>query len=296
MKRRISELPWLIAIILTFVFFVVSVFVSQLLNLIDLKTLAITGGLLVILVIISAVIGSAITRITINNDLVDAENRLEEKAANFENQILGIEKRFNTFAQIPESFSTRMMGLDKSINDLKQITQSTLGKSLISYDELSQLESSVEEKEEIWVLTSHLRLEDVDFRDIIIRNLKRGVIYKYLLPREDVNIQKTMISLTQDWQKESQLTDEDIRRQIQCYLVPKHLTYMTVVIYGPYNKNSPIVLVKFPVSEAYEKGKYPFIYRVDAKPKEGVERFIETLNELMEDQQYCPRVRKMPSI
>jgi hypothetical protein len=295
MKKRIAELPWWASLILPIVVVVLGLVISQFSNLIDMRTTLISGVIVIVLVIISSLVGSLIAKNSLKDDLIEAENNLNEKAVNLEKQIQGLEGKINALSQIPDILLNRINALNDSISELKIINQNMLGRSLINYEQLASIEKGVEEKEEIWVLTSHLQLEDAEFRELIIDNLRRGIVYKYLLPLEDLDLQRTMIELMQNWQEQGKLTNEDIQRQVQCFLVPKHLTYMTVVIYGPHSAKNPTVIVKFPESETYEKGKYPFIYKVDIKPRAGIDRFIELIYELMDDQQYCPLVRKLPT-
>lgn len=159
------------------------------------------------------------------------------------------------------------------------------GASLVTYGELAYLEANVNDRAEIWILTSALLLEKTDLEDIILGNLRKGVVYKYILP-EAAYITSEFVHLARQWRRQAGLSPAAAGRQIQARCVPACFTYMTVIIYDPLVK--PVVLVKFPHSEVYPKNQYPFIYRVSSRPGEeaALNSFVDSLQRMLEDARF----------
>lgn len=239
-----------------------------------------------IVVMCSAVIGAFVARLTASQQLVQAENEINSRYDNLKLLIESVEREIKSIKTQSSACNGYGNSLSLSISTLKQIIQGEFGDSLITYEELKQIENAIPDNRQIWVLTSALELEDNELKKVIISNFKRGVIYKYLIPAEDKVLQQKMKTLAIDWQQSSGLSVEQAKKQILCYLVPKHFVYMTVIIYDPF-KTPPAVLVKFPTSEFYQKEKYPLIYRVDSKPKEAWHIFIEAFQDLIDDGRKC---------
>lgn len=191
--------------------------------------------------------------------------------------------------------SAEIISMLKEIPSKKEDINEVLekfGRSIITYHDLVQIEGSVKNNRNIWVLTSALELEVDELKETINMNLRNGIKYTYLIPKDDTILQKRMKKLTLRWKKECGLSVEKAQKQIKCLLVPAHFTYMTVIVYEPYEKQAT-VLVKFPTSSIYEKEKYPFIYRVDTKPKEAWQSFVNNLEDLIDDNRECRLTESM---
>lgn len=186
-----------------------------------------------------------------------------------------------------ENWNRKMSELNNAIDRARALSDIYLGKfnhSIITYYDLLDIESKVEENGEIWVLTSALELENGELRDIIRSNFKNNIKYIYIIPREDLALRNTMTNMAIKWQLDCDLSKKDANRLIKCFLVPQHLVYMTVIIYNAQNRSEekpPTILVKFPTSSTYNKIKYPFIYKVDTEPKEAWETFIKAIMDLI---------------
>jgi hypothetical protein len=141
-------------------------------------------------------------------------------------------------------------------------------------------------------MTSALQLEGEELRQIIRDNFRKGIKYKYLIPKDEKRLHKNMIDLAKEWQRDCAMSAQAAQDQIQCFLVPKHFAYMTVLVYDPYSE-SPTVLVKFPTSEVYEQGKYPLIYKVDEKPQKAWKDFVDSLQEMISDDCTCAHMGKL---
>lgn len=245
-----------------------------------------------ILCTLSSIVGAVVARLTASQQITKAEEELQEKFDNLATQIKKFQDESQKIIEQSKICQNCVNSLGLLINTIKQMMQGQFGESLITYENLKQIEGNVEENREIWVLTSALQLEGVELREVIRSNFKKGIKYKYLIPQEDKRLQQRMIELARKWQQDCGLSMEDAKEQIQCYLVPKHFAYMTVIVYDPY-KEPPTVLVKFPTSEFYEKEKYPLIYRVDTKPKEAWEVFVHSLQEMIDDKRKCSLTERL---
>lgn len=182
--------------------------------------------------------------------------------------------------------------LDKAIKSAQEITRIAMeqfGDSIITYHDLAEIERNVEEKGQIWILTSALELEEEEELAKIIReNFKKKIEYIYFIPGGDRNkiLKEVMIKMALKWQSDCNLSKEEAQELIKCYLIPEHFAYMTVVIYNAQNKTKgkpPIVLVKFPASDTFKKEKYPLIYRVDTKTEEAWKTFVRAMFDFMVD-------------
>lgn len=246
----------------------------------------------IILVVLSAITGAIVARLTASQRLTESEenlqgkfNALEKNISNFQNEIQKIIDKSTICQNCANT-------LYLSIKTVKEVIEGKFGEALITYEDLIQIEGSVNPKGEIWVLTSALQLEEVELKEVIYNNFKKGIKYKYFIPEEDLRLQKRMRDLANKWQQDCELSVDEAKEQIQCYIVPKHFAYMTVIVYDPY-KEPPTVLVKFPTSEFYEKEKYPLVYRVDTKPKEAWSVFVDSLQELMAESKRCPHTKRL---
>ncbi len=186
--------------------------------------------------------------------------------------------------------------LDHYIEKMKQALKGTIGESVIDYKELIRLENSVEDNSEIWIMTSALQLEtDSEMGKVIRNNLKRGVIYRYLIPMEDAKVQDRMKDLINVWKTDCSLSIEKAREQIRCFLVPQHIVHMTIAIYNAKNDTPPpVVIIKLPTSQIYTKEQYPLVFCVQDKPESAtkasdpfVRAFLELMNSAEGTQTFC---------
>lgn len=200
------------------------------------------------------------------------------------------------------NYLERIERVVQSVDTIAQIAKGEFGKSIITYQDLAMIEKDVEERGEIWVLTSALELE-IDqgaegLADIIETNLgKKKVKYIYFIPDEDDTLARNMKKLAITWQTTCKLTKKDATDQIRCYLVPKHFAYMTIVIYNAQNATNlepPTVLVKFPLSDIYKKDKYPYIYRVETDTEKAWRPFLESLMYFNRDEPKCSASHQLP--
>ncbi len=236
---------------------------------------------ILLVTLLSAFIGGLSALFMTSHIVHEAEEKVNEQINRLSTQA----KQFETISQ---NTSTQLQESHKCINllheeisrvqEIVKVALERFSKSIIDYHGLMGIEDSVRDDGEIWVLTSALELEGDELEEIIFKNLQRGIRYKYLIPKEEWRLKKKMQDLAEKWESHCSASPTE---QIQCYLVPKHFAYMTVIIYEPYN-NSPTVLVKFPKSDVYEKDKYPFIYKVDNEPEDAWKTFVDAIQELMD--------------
>lgn len=277
-----KEVPWWLSIVVGVAIVGATIIVDGLFDLFSNTAIL----LAIILVVLASIIGGIIARFAAGQQITKAEEDIQKEIKNLEEKVREVHSETKTIIDHSNTCQDCITSLNLSIQTLKQILKGELGESLITYEDLKQIEGSVNEEGEIWVLTSALQLEATELNDIIYKNFEKGIKYKYLIPSSDVRLQTKMITLAKKWQKDCSLSEDAAREQIQCYLVPDHFAYMTVIVYGPYD-DTPTVLVKFPTSEFYEKEKYPLIYRVDAKPREAWKTFVDALQEMILDRRKC---------
>ena len=285
----LSALPWWVTIPATIIFLLVLSGLNVVLSKIfEFKPAIIWQSYLLISIVIisSAIIGALVARLTASQQITRAEDELNLKYDDVKKLLTSVQRQAEDMKKQSLICQNYGNSLSLVVSTLKQVIQGKFGEALITYEDLKQIENSVRNNTDIWVLTSALELEDNELKQVIISNFKKGVKYKYLIPAEDRVLQQIMKALALDWQKTAELSVAQANQQIQCYLVPQHFAYMTVIIYDPY-KSPPTVLVKFPTSEFYQKEKYPLIYRVDSKPKEAWNIFLEAFQDLIDDGRKC---------
>lgn len=195
--------------------------------------------------------------------------------------------------------------LDKNVNKMDDITGRALEvfkKSIITYEDLINIENSVEENGEIWVAISALKFENEELKEIIRSNFKKNIKYVYLLPKEsDDFLTNKMKDLTNEWKIDCKLSDEDTSRLMKCLLVPKHFVYMTVLVYNVQyirqsDSKNPTVVVKFPESDELTKKEYPFMFVVKDSSKDAWKIFVNAINDFIEGKTICSKYSKDDTI
>jgi len=284
-----KDTPWWAKILLILVVFSFSILLTIMLEKRDIVFTAIAFCI----VILSALVGALVARFSANQQFIIAEADIEKKSKYIQqkiNEIGDVIKEIRNEAKNVIKNSDNCKSCINSLGllaqTLKQVIDGKFGESLITYEGLIEIERNVKSGGEIWVLTSALELEDRELNEIIKKNFDKGISYTYLIPDNDEILHKKMIRLAKKWQKESNLSETEASQRIKCILVPSHFAYMTVIVYGP-DEDIPTVLVKFPMSQFYEKEKYPLIYRVDTKPRQAWKTFVDSLQDLISQKRKC---------
>jgi hypothetical protein len=228
----------------------------------DLRQMAYGFGALLTVVVVSAVIVIAFSRDKIRSDLDSTANELSSIVKRLEGSIELANSLRRLFAPTSSDHSTD---------------------SLVTHRELVDIESRVPDRSQIWVLTSSFMLENEDLREVIRTNLRRGVIYKYLIPLEDSVLCSQMDLLFEDWKRDANLTDSQAKDQLSFVAVPRFATYMTVIAYDavPKPPHAPTVLVKLPTSKEYPAEKYPLVYRIDPTNGPAWKTMTDCLSDLL---------------
>jgi len=242
------------------------------------------------LVVVAATVGVIMASLTASQRLTEAEENLQKKSSTLEEHIIKVQDETQKILAKSKMCQDCINSLEISVETVKQIIQGKLGEFILTHDDLVQIEDSIPEREEIWVLTSALELEDNELKEVIRKNFGKKIKYKYLIPKRKDLIYK-MIFLAQQWRRDCNLSVEDAKELIECYLIPEHLVYMTVVIYNPNSSKpnvQPIVLVKFSTSEYYKKEDYPFILQVNPKQVGAWNFYIESLKKMMHTSERLP--------
>lgn len=241
---------------------------------------------------VSALVATIVVFVTKREQWLEDEKTLQGRVKEMEGSITKLEVECTKLTDCANTWQGVAQSLEKSVAIMQDVLKTEFGKTIIDYSALKEIEGSVKEGGEIWVLTSALELENTELKETIRANFRKNIIYKYLIPNDSL-LQNRMKKLAHDWQKDCGLSNEQAERQIKCYVVPKHFAYMTVIIYDPYS-TQPTICVKFPTSRIYEAKKYPYIYKVDTEPKAAWEAFIQSLQELIDDSRSCQQTKPLP--
>jgi hypothetical protein len=167
-------------------------------------------------------------------------------------------------------------------------------KSMIKIPDLLRIEGEVRNGADIWVLTSFLDFEEQELHDTIRSNFKRGVRYTYFIPKEDTWLHERMKALARVWKDDCSLSAAAAQTQIRCFLVPKNITYMTIIVYDPYgNDKDREVLIEIP-SLLVPNEKYSLFYRVNHEPQQARSRFLSAIQDMLgEKEQGFPGVEHL---
>ncbi len=257
-KAAEKRLPASVIIGIPIALFIFILILNQFIGAVEPKQFLLAAGL----VAVSSFVGVLVARFTASDQILKAEEEFKKVKVDLDN-------------------------LDKAIKSSQTITRIVIekfGKSIVTYHDLIELESKVEENGQIWVLTSALELEDAELKEIIRTNLRKKIVYTYFIPDNNKLLKIDMKRMACEWQTDCKLTKEEAQQRIKCYLVPEHFAYMTVIIYNAHNQTKtkpPTVLVKFPASDTFRKEKYPLIYQVDTQPEEAWKTFLKAMIDFM---------------
>lgn len=282
----------ILTIIVTIVVLVALIGLAQLLSAVlgHFKTVDIFNGLAIIVIvsITASIVGSIAAYFTTLHKIELAESRVEDKLEKLYKAADKLEEASEGFLKLGDRCEGCANLLARTIESARDITRIALDKfeaSIISYEDLIKIEAGVRDNSDIWVLTSALKFEEDELSTTIIENLKRGIKYTYLIPKQDGLLEKKMLDLGNFWRETCNLTAEQAKNQIRCLLVPEHYAYMTVVAYDPYGAE-PEVLVKFPLSDVFKRANYPLIYRIEDNPPEARRTFIRSIQDIMDGKIY----------
>jgi len=299
MARERTTIPGWVGIVFAIIFLVILAALSQFLS----KWLKLpeegkdtllwgTLGLVLGVALLAALIGVIVGRVVSNTAVVEATSRCEECLNHFIEAANRLREDLASAVGHSAECGLSIVNLRQCLDALGQIILQKTGALLITYGKMREIEGAVAPGSEVWVLTSALELEDTELRDVIRSNLKKRVKYKYLIPEERKALQGRMETLAQAWQRDCGLSADEASEQIQCFVVPGHYAYMTVIVYEALG-DPATVLVKFPTSEVYPEQKYPLIYRVADKPRAGWSAFVESLQALIHKDSKCPERRQL---
>lgn len=145
--------------------------------------------------------------------------------------------------------------------------------SYITLEDMKVIESRVENKSKIHIISSSISCDD-DLKNTIIQNLKRGVFYYYYFPKaenRDINFDELLNQFNNNlrlWQENSGITEEVIRNQIHCYWFPDEYMQMSMTFYD-FQKSAtgrnPTAIVKFPAVNEDIVNEYPLFFYISNK-------------------------------
>jgi len=259
---------------------------------------------------LAALVGASISRIETNKIIDEDKTELNKKFKDLSERTNELIHASENISNLPKQCEDCLTLLKDSIDKSERIMPLAFGifhDFIINYDDMKKIEESIGDKYEalkktdpsiankgeIWVMTSGLRLEHNLLKDIIPKNLKKGITYKYLLPKGVSRLHEEFEILANEWRIKSGLTIDEAETQIKLTLVPNHLAYMIVIIYEPvYHSDKATVLIKFPTYEKNSELKYPFIFRVAKEPDSQWQLFVDSLHDIMNNEsKHCEQVR-----
>lgn len=148
-----------------FSFFTVAAKFEELVKRLGTVNLNIDVAMIILLVLIIIILISALFLASVS---VVALVRLKLMSQNFKSD----------FAHIIDEFSANISQLDFEVKQL------VLSKYILDEDQITALESSKQKDERIIVMTSKYHLDTGKLLEIILNNIKKGVIYQYVVPGE----------------------------------------------------------------------------------------------------------------
>ena len=162
--------------------------------------------------------------------------------------------------------------------------------SYITIDDMKVIESNVDEKASIIVVSSSVSCDE-ELQPIIKGNLANGVHYKYYFPRNSGTFpgyEETFCALLDqfnknlvEWQKDSCIGYDTIKKQVTCAWFPEEYMQMSFTAYNfqrvGIEGKSPEIIVKFPALDTNVSDEYPLFYYVNKE--NGINRkMCESLN------------------
>lgn len=298
MAKAKWELPNVLTLIfLQLFFFAVAVFFGVIVGKLDIRTSFYSIGLAFLITIllsaISAYIGSSVARHQATQQILVAEEELEEKLKMVAQQAEIIQKESQEILHLPDRCRECAVNLKLYIDLLKQITELVLEKygvepeTLISLAKLIEIEGNVKAKSQIWVMTSALELEETILKKTIFKNIKKRVKYIYFLPKGETMLIERLIKLFKEGVETEEPTNET-KELLTIYTVPNHFVYMTVLVYDA-DAPEPTVLVKLPQRKIGTKEKFFLSFKV---PSQDAKPFINSLHQFMGKSNVCSHLEK----
>lgn len=128
---------------------------------------------------------------------------------------------------------------------------------VITPPQLKAIESSV--SEEAWIMCPSLLLDRGYLFEVVTNNLKRGVIYKYVLP-DTKKVRSRFQQLIKHWEKEG----IDVSLQVKALFIKDAEIFTDVGIYDPLTKKAKAIIWMPPLPEFEKYGsKYQKGFLVD---------------------------------
>lgn len=259
----------------------------------ELSIMSVAAALLIIF--LSGLAGALVGRFSLRNDISAAEQVITGMLDSVHQEAQRLADGISKVPEIQGQCGTLQEAMRKAIDSAAEITRIALGEmseSVTDVNGLVSLEARVGAGQHIWILTSALELEDRELKRVIQENLRKGVKYTYLIPKEDLALQERFKEMAKEWATHC---NNDPGEQIKCFLVPEHFVYMTVIIYNAYgpNHDPPTVLVKFPTSAAFQPKKYPLVYRVAPQPPEAWGTFRKAFQDMIHTHRACAHTQEL---
>lgn len=149
--------------------------------------------------------------------------------------------------------------------------------SYITLDDMKIIESQVDDKSTIYIISSSISCDN-ELKNTIIENLKRGVKYHYYFPRnKDIDITKDtrfkeLISRFNEnlnlWKSDASITNDIIKNQVFCSWFSEEYMQMSMSFYNFQRSaigHKPTIAVKFPVLSDDVIHNYPLFFYINSE-------------------------------
>jgi len=158
--------------------------------------------------------------------------------------------------------------------DIKQ-TNDCLQKSIIKKEDFAIIEKAT--KKEAWIMAPTLEHDLYFLKDDVIKNMKRGVKYNYIVPNT-IEMRTTIKKLKKIWQFNGIITDIEKKEcSVNFKLLPQACVINTVLVFDPYDSKSKAILMP-PTNPLFPESEYP--YAILITDYHGVNYYTGKLQEL----------------
>jgi len=140
--------------------------------------------------------------------------------------------------------------------------------SIIDYASLADIEKNVPNGKIIYIFTSEFKLEEEMLKEIIKNNFAKNITYKYIIPQRVLGEFKENVK---EWEREGY---SNLRKLLECYVVPDNYSYMTVLAYGTKKINNYDIVIKLTGGETSAK-LYPYMILLDKDDDKDKQKYMD---------------------
>lgn len=144
--------------------------------------LGVVGGIYLLVILIAIVVSTIIFSNDRNQEIIEVIEKQPEPCRNLQYELKNI-----------QTTATHLQGV---------VTEAAIKEGIIPRRVLDDLEGSVKKDQTIYIMTSRFILEKTDdFRNVIVRNFRKGVKYIYYIPKTP-SLQNDYFGRAHEWYQE----------------------------------------------------------------------------------------------